>query len=307
MFADGQRIMQRKTSGQLWQNIKRYRYAYLFISPFFVIWLAFGLFPLLWSLQLSVNRWNGFSPMRFVGMRHYQRILTDPAFWQAVSNTVYLWLGHIIIMFAMALALAAVFNLKHLAGKSFFRAVWFMPYVVGTAGVALVFGLVFDQHYGPINRFLGTSIPWLTDPDWTKISVIIFNNWQITGFWMMLLLAGMQIIDPGLYEAAMIDGANALQRFRRITIPGLAPVLFFCFISETIGSIRIFTQPFVLFGAEGGPAGSSLSVVMYLYNQAFANQKFGYASAVGWILFLMLVVVSGLQLWRWSKQGLEIT
>jgi cellobiose transport system permease protein len=292
---------------RLWHEMKRYKIAYLFISPFFILWLIFGLFPLLWSLQLSFTRWDGFSPMKFIGLTNYERILTDPIFWQAVSNTIYLWLGHIVIMFALALFLAVVLNMKSLRGKVFFRMVWFMPYVVGTAGIALVFGLVFDQHYGPLNAVLGQSIPWLVDADWTKITVIIFNNWQITGFWLLLLLAALQGIDPGLYEAAMIDGANALQRFRHITIPGLAPVLFFTFILETTGSIRIFTQPFVLYGAQGGPAGSSLSIVMYLYNNAFGNQRYGYASAVGWILFVMLIAVSVLQIWRGRRQALEIS
>jgi cellobiose transport system permease protein len=299
--------VQRTKQAELWHDVKRYKFAYLFIGPFFILWVIFGLFPLLWSLQLSFTRWDGFSPMKYVGAQNYERILTDPLFWQAVSNTLYLWLGHILIMFALALFLAVVLNMKALRGKVFFRAVWFTPFVMGTAGVALVFGLIFDQHYGPLNAILGRQIPWLVDPAWTKISVIIFNNWQITGFWVLLLLAGLQGIDPGLYEAAMIDGANALQRFRHITIPGLAPVLFFAFISETVGSIRIFTQPFVLFGGGGGPAGSSLSIVMYLYNNAFGNQKYGYASAVGWILFVMLIGIAAFQVWRWRKQALEIT
>src|SRR5215510_5357895 len=239
--------MQQTKQAQLWHDIKRNRYAYLFIAPFFILWLIFGLFPLLWSLQLSFTRWDGFGPMAFVGLQNYQRILADPVFWQAVSNTIYMWLGHIIILFALALFLAVVLNMKFLRGRTFFRVVWFTPYVMGTAGLALVFGLIFDQHYGPLNAILGRQIPWLVDPSWSKISVIIFNNWQITGFWLLLILAGLQSIDPGLYEAAMIDGANAVQRFRHVTIPGLAPVLFFASISESIGSIRIFTQPYVLF------------------------------------------------------------
>lgn len=298
--------MQHTKRVRLWRDAKRFKYAYLFIAPFFILWLVFGLFPLLWSLFLSFHRWNGFSEMKYVGLQNYQRILDDPVFWQAVSNTIYLWLGHIVIMFVLALFLAVVLNMKSLRGRVFFRAVWFTPYVLGTAGIALVFGLIFDQHYGPLNAVLGQQIPWLTDPSWTKISVIIFNNWQITGFWVLLLLAGLQGIDPVLYEAAMIDGANALQRFRHVTIPALAPVLFFAFISESIGSIRIFTQPYVLLGSNGGTGGSSLSIVMYLYNNAFGNQKFGYASAVGWILFVMLVGVAAIQIWRFRNQALEI-
>lgn len=304
-------MWQRRRKGRLRSSIIRYRAAYLFISPFYILWLIFGLFPLVWSLYLSLQQWDGFGPMTSVGLRNYRNILKDSVFGQAVRNTLYLWWGHIIIMFALALFLAVVLDIKSLKGKTLFRTAYFSPFVMGTAAIALVFGLVFNKDYGPLNAVLGLfgikPIPWLISPDWTKITVIIFNLWQVTGFWMLLLLAGLQGIDRTLYEAAMIDGANALQRFWHVTIPGLAPVLFFCFISETIGSIRIFTQPFILFGGEGAPARSALTITMYLYNNAFGYYKFGYAAAVGWILFAGLVVVSAIQVRAWYRQALEIT
>jgi ABC-type sugar transport system permease subunit len=231
-------------------------------------------------------------------------------FWQAVKNTVVLWWGHIIILFLLALGLALVLDLRTLRGRTLFRTVYFSPYVMGTAAVALAFGLVFNTDYGPLNALLGVfgigPIPWMTSPDWTKPTVIIFNIWQITGFWMLILLAGLQGIDRALHEAAMIDGANALQRTWHVTIPGLAPVLAFAFIMETMGSIRIFTQPFILFGANGGSGHSALTITMYLYNSAFGYFKFGYAAAIGWVLFAALVVVSAIQVRATYRQTLQL-
>ncbi len=302
--------VERKRPRRPWATLRRHQAAYLFISPFYVLWLIFGLFPLLWSLYLSGQQWDGFGKMRSAGLSNYAGILRDGVFWQAVRNTLYLWWGHIVIMFVLALLLAVLLNLKRLRGKTFFRTVVFSPFVMGTAAISLVFGLVFDKDYGPLNAFLGlfgiAPVPWLISPDYTKPAVIIFNIWQITGFWVLLLLAGMQGIDTTLYEAAMIDGANAWQRFWHITIPGLIPVLFFCFIMETMGSIRIFTQPFILLRGGGGPGRSALTITMYLYNSAFAEYRFGYAAAVGWVLFALLVVVSAIQVRVAYRQALEI-
>jgi len=278
---------------RMWEK----RNIYLFIAPFYISFLIFDAFPILYSAYLSFHKWSGLGEMQFKGMANYARIFKDSRFLISLKNTVYMWLGHIFIMLALALLLAVVLNSKSVRGRHVYRAIFYLPNVTATAAMALVFGLVFDTQFGVLNTGLNSiglpSIPWLTDVAWSKPSVIILNIWNATGWYMIVLLAGLQGVDPVLYEAAEVDGANAFDKLRHITIPSLRGILFFCFIIETIGSFEIFTEPYVL--TNGGPLNSTLSTSLYLYREAFEYHKFGYAAAMSFVLFAIIVAASLIQ------------
>jgi lactose/L-arabinose transport system permease protein len=269
----------------------------LFIAPFYIGFLIFDAFPILFSAYLSLHKWSGLGEMKFRGLANYARLLKDSRFLVSLKNTAIMWIGHIFIMMALALLLAVVLNAKSIWGRSVYRGVFYLPNVTAVAAMALVFGLVFDTHFGILNSGLNViglpSIPWLTDVAWSKPSVIILNIWNATGWYMIILLAGLQSIDPALYEAAEVDGANAFDKLFHITIPSLRKILFFCFIVETIGSFELFTEPYVL--TNGGPMNSTLSVSLYLYRAAFEYNKFGYSAAMSFVLFAIIVIASLVQ------------
>jgi len=283
----------------LFARMWRARNAYLFIAPFYVAFLIFGLGPILFSFYLSLVTWSGFDQIRFVGLHNFQLLFGDDLFWTALDNTMYLWLGHIFIMLALALVLALLLNARWLKFRGAFRAIVYLPNVGATAAVALVFAMIFDTNYGVLNHLLHLvglpAVNWLGSADWSKPSIIILNIWNITGWFMLILLAGLQTVDPVLYEAAAIDGANGFRKLLHVTLPGLRKILLFCFIIETIGSLQVFAEPLVL--TQGGPDNSSLSLALYLYQTGITNLRLGYAGAISLALFVLTVTFSLVQAW----------
>ena len=285
-------------------RIWRSRNAYLFISPFYLSFLVFGAFPILFSFYLSLNRWDGFGDKVYMGLSNYRMLLLDTQFHQVIMNTVYMWLGHIFLAMVAAFLLAAVLNVKGLPGKGLFRAVFYMPNVTGTVPMALAFSLLLDQQYGLVNFILThlglPAIPWLTSVVWSKNAIIGFVIWRGLGWLMVVFLAGLQSINPSLYEAARIDGAGTWHQLRHVTLPAVSPLIAFTFITGTIGSFRLFTEPSILTG--GGPAGSSTTISQYLYQTAFSQLNMGYAAAISYALFAMIVLVSVAQFRLWRRQ-----
>jgi lactose/L-arabinose transport system permease protein len=266
--------------------------------PFYFWFFLLDVFPILYSAYLSFHKWDGLGEMKYRGLANYTRAFKDTRFIGSLKTTAYLWLGHIFIMLALALLLAVVLDSKLIRGRTVYRAIFYLPNVTPIAAMALVFGLVFDHHFGILNAGLAAvgleAVPWLTKPNWARVSIIILNTWGATGWYMLIMLAGLQSIDPALYEAAEVDGSNALQKLFYITIPSLKNILFFCFIVETIGSFEIFIEPNVLTG--GGPLNATLSTSLYLYNTAFQYNKFGYSAAMSFVLFAIIAVASAIQL-----------
>ncbi|HLH74352.1 MAG TPA: sugar ABC transporter permease [Chloroflexota bacterium] len=283
---------------------RRYLTAYLFIAPFYVLFLIFGLGPILFSFYLGFAEWNGTGPLRWIGAQNYAGLLSDGTFVLAVENTLWLWVGHAVPMLPVALALALLLNLRWLRGRAIARAAVYLPNVTGVVPVALAFTLILDPKYGLLSfalRGVGLSgLPWLTDPTYSKWGIILFVIWRATGWYVVVFLAGLQSVDPFLYEAAMVDGAGAWSRFRHVTLPGIAPVLLFAVVIDTIGSMRAFTEPTIL--TNGGPANSSLTLAMYLYANAFEYAKFGYAAAISYAIFAITLVAALLQLRLWQRQ-----
>ncbi|HEC62256.1 MAG TPA: sugar ABC transporter permease [bacterium] len=286
------------TSSGLLKRIWKMRIIYLFISPFFFLFIIFQLFPLIWSFVLSLHKWNGLSPMRFVGIENYLYLFRDQMFMIALKNTLLYWLADIICIIPLSLILASFLNNPWLKGRDSIQTVMFLPYVTATVAVGLVFYMIFDYNTGLINNIivsLGFSPqPWLTSTRMSKLPVMMLTIWRVTPWYMIIIYSGLQSIDPELYEAATIDGAKPLQKLLYITIPSIAPLLFFCFIILSIESFRKFAEPYILTG--GGPGNSSMSLVQYLYNNGFTIFKLGYASAIGYALTFLLLIVSGAQL-----------
>lgn len=280
----------------LWREIYKHRAIYLFISPFYILFAIFGLFPVLFSLYLAFNKWDGIGEMTFTGLNQFRYLLTDEKFWKALQNTFEIWIYSTIPMLFLAMVIAFLLNAAFLRYRTFYRIAYFLPNVTSIVAVAIIFGTLFGNKYGFLN-FLLTSlgkepVEWLNDPFWIKIAIASMIIWRWTGYNAIIYLAGLQSIPNVLYEAARIDGASTLQMFFRITIPMLRPVILFTVITSTIGGMQVFTEPQVLVGNSGGPNGEGMTIVLYLYQLAFTKYLFGYASTVAWGLFIVIAVFS---------------
>jgi len=271
---------------------------YLFTAPFFILFAIFFLFPSLSALILSFYKWNGIGSPELLGTRNFVRLLEDPVFWQAAGNTFIYMFASLFLCVPLALVVASILNSRDLGLRSIWRGAFFSPVVTSSVAIALVFSLLYSQDYGLINSFLSLfglpMIPWLGDTGWAKVSIIILMIWRWTGYISIYFLAGMQTISQEFYEAAEIDGANVLQKFFRITLPLLRPVILYVSILVTTGSLQIFEEPYIL--TSGGPANATISVAQYLYQQGISQLKFGYGSAVGLLLFVTIFCLSALQL-----------
>lgn len=271
-------------------------WGWIFISPWIVGFLVFTALPILLSFYYGFTAYNIYQPPRFIGLRNFETLMTDPLFWTALYNTLYYTLISVPLMMVLSLLIALLLNSK-LPGMSLFRTIFFLPSVLSGVGVALLWMWVFNPDFGLINSLLelvGIRGPlWLFSPEWSKPAMIIMSIWGLGGV-MVINLAGLQSIPGALYDAAKIDGAGWWAQLWNITIPMLSPTLLFNFITLTIGSLQIFTQAYVM--TDGGPINSTLFYVFYLFNTAFENLRMGYASAMAWILFIIIVTISLIQM-----------
>lgn len=278
----------------LWSEIRKKWHAYLFISPFFILFGLFMLFPFLYSFWISLHSWDGVSAPNFIGIANYTRLFQDGLFWKSLYNTVYILVLNIPLQLGLALLLALALNSKFVVGRSVMQLIYFMPIIVSTVVVAIVFSLLYDSYIGLINyalEWMGLrGIPWLSSEAWSKFSVVLVITWRWTGYNMVIMLAGLQGIPDELYEAGRIDGATGWKAFRHITAPLLKPVLLFCLIMSIVGLFKIFAEPYIL--TFGGPNNSSQTMVTYIYNNAFRYGRMGYGSALAYVLFLIIMFVS---------------
>lgn len=264
---------------------------YLCISPWLLGLVLFVLGPMLASAAISLTNWDLLNPARFVGIRNYERLLTrDPLFWQSLKVTFTYTAVYVPIDMIGGLVLALLVNQK-VRGISVFRTVFYLPSVLAGVAYVVLWMWIFNPEAGLINtflRFLGITGPrWLADPDWALPALLIMSLWGV-GRSMVIYLAGLQDIPRSLYEAAEIDGASPWQCFWRITLPLLTPVIFFNLVLSIIATFQTFTSAFV--ATDGGPLDSTLFYVLYLYRQAFQFFNMGYASALAWVLFAIILV-----------------
>jgi multiple sugar transport system permease protein len=270
--------------------------AMLFLSPWIIGFVLFTGGPVLFSLALSFFKWDAIHPAKFYGLRNYAQMLHDPLLTKSLWNTVVYAAMYIPGSIIMALTLAMLLNQK-LRGMRVFRTIFYLPYL--TAGVATytLWAAVFEPKMGVMNRFLRLFFDnpptWLQDPAWSKVALVIMAVWSVGGM-MLVFLAGLQNISDQLYEAAEIDGAGPVSRFLNVTIPLLSPTIFFNTIITTIASFRVFDAAMVM--TAGGPSNSTLFYVYHLFNKAFTFGQFGYASAMAWLLFAIVLVLTVVQI-----------
>jgi len=280
---------------------------YVFVSPFYLIFLAFGLLPIVFSLGVSLYDWRGTTPGAFIGLTNFQVLLHDPGFYTALRNTVFVWLGSVPPMILLALVFAVLLNSQRVRFRGFFRTVYFLPVVTSLVITGLIFKFLFNPSFGLVTRLLEplgiAPGNMLADPTWMKPVLILALLWRWTGNDMVIMLAGLQSIPGDLYEAARVDGASGPQLFWHITVPLMRPVILFDAIISTIGTFNLFAEPFVLFGQNGGPGQAGLVTGTLLYQNSFVYFKFGYGAALAWVLAAIIFVLSMIQLKVGSREA----
>ncbi len=268
-----------------------------------LIFLTFGLWPIIKSLILAFYATNGPKSNVFVGVNNFRFLFADLSFHKAVWNTVVYAFWSVVLQLPLALGLAMLLNQPWLRARNFLRLAFFAPNLLGQVFVAVLFSVLFAPQYGLVNQALHRFVPsfslgteWLSDPAWVMPALVLTSLWMYVGFNMIYFLAALQAVDRDQYEAAMVDGANAWQQFWAVTLPGIRPVAVFVLVTATIGSFQLFELPYIMLNDSGGPDNSGLTIVSYLYINGFQVGDLGYASAVGWVLALGLLAISLLQM-----------
>lgn len=288
------------TLGRLW----RHRWPFAFIAPFFVLFAVFFLYPVLFSLWLSLQRAKGLGQAQFVGLGNYELLLRDPIFWGSMANAVILFVIYVPVMTALAVVLASVLNSGFLRLQGMWRAFIFLPYITSMVAAGYTFRLLLERDGGYVNTALSwfgvSPVPWLDDTWWARISLGLLMIWAWLGYNTVIMLAGLQTIPRELVEAAKVDGAGRLQVLLHITVPLLKPVILFAVTLSIIGTFAMFAEPFVL--TRGGPARATETPVMQIFSATFEQLKYGYAAAMAVVYFVIVVVVTILQ-FRFVTRG----
>ena len=270
---------------------------YVYIAPFFLLFLAFGLGPLIYTAWVSLHNW---APLEtdhaFVGLGNYQAMLADPRFWKALGNTFSIFLLSTIPGLVLSLLIATALNNRSLKVKTFWRMALLVPNVTPLVAVTLVFSSIFGRDYGPIawvlHEFGLPPIDWGANA-WTTQSVIaLMVIWRWTGYNALIYLAAMQAVPDSLYESAEIDGAGRWQTFTQVTLPMIRPTVLFTVVTSTVGGLQIFTEPLLFTSPTGGSNGQGLTMTLLLYGQAFNSFKFGYASAIAMALLFVVLMLA---------------
>lgn len=290
----------------LLREVKKNLHAYLFISPFFILFIIFFLYPTIRSFTLSLYEWETFNTVTFVGLKNYIKLFRDALFLGTVVNSIYMMVLSTIPQIIFATLIAVALNSKFIRFRNLWRAAYFSPIVLSPVVVGIVFSLIFDQQYGFLNYILSLfgidQINWTRSTEWSKLAVTVLVIWRWTGWNMVIVLAGLQSIPEELYDAAKVDGAGDWDTFKSITLPLLKPVLSFLLMLGIIDGLRLFAEPNIL--TEGGPGHASATMIMYLYNQAFLFFKFGYASAIAVVIFIALAGIAAFT-WGFLRRGEE--
>jgi multiple sugar transport system permease protein len=283
-----------------WQRNQRRLAPYLFIAPFYILFLVFFLGPVLFAFYLSLFDWNGIDPMRWIGVGNFADLLHDDVFLHALGNTATYGGAALFLIAPLALVLAVSLNSARVRGRELLRTVYFTPIVTSTVAISIVFLTLYSTRSGLINVALTSvgipGINWLGSTDWIKLAVVGLVMWRTTGFQSIYFLAGLQNIPPSVTEAAMVDGATRWQLFWFVTLPLLRPIIVFVAVITLIGSAQIFDEPYMLTRGSGGPLDSALSLANYLYRSGLQYLKLGYASAIGVAIFAIVFFFAWLQI-----------
>lgn len=269
---------------------------YVFLLPVLLLFVGFKIYPILSSLAMSfTTRVEGVDV--FNGIGNYTRMVADPTFWKALRNTLIILLVQVPVMLILALLLALALNAAYVRLMPLWRLGVFLPSVVGLVAYGILFANLLNRDFGLINWFLSwfgvAPIDWLTDPFWAKVAIMLAITWHATGASAIIYLAGLQSLPRELYEAAEVDGAGRVRTFWSLTVPLMRPIILFTVVMSTIGTLQLFSEPFVI--TAGGPNNETLTLSMYLYNNAFKFFDFGYASALAWVLAIFVTIVGLVQ------------
>ena len=277
-----------------------------FLLPNFIGFLIFTLLPVISSLALSFFGWDLINPPQFAGFSNFAELFrNDPLFWKVMGNTALYTVMTVPGTLVMALILALLVNQK-LRGRIVYRFIYFLPVVTSSVAVALVWNWMYNPDFGLVNSFLSLfgipQVNWLTDPNTAMFAISLVSVWSGAGYNMVLYLAGLQDIPQQLYEACELDGAGAFQKFFSVTLPLLTPTTFFVLVMSLIGSFQVFDLVYMMTG--GGPNNATRTIVSYIYDNAFRFFKMGYASAMAWVLFVIIFLLTLLQ-FRMQKRWVE--
>lgn len=271
-------------------------WGYVLIAPGFIFVIAFVLVPVISAFGISFTNWNLVNPAKFVGLANYTKVFSDPVAIKTLGNTAFFTFVSVPISLAFSLVLAVLLNQK-IRGLTLFRTAYYIPVISSTVAVAIVFLWVFDSNYGLMNQFLGlfgvSPIKWLTDTHYAMLAVIIVTIWRSLGFNMIIYLAALQDVPKDLHDAAAIDGANGIQKFLHVTFPLITPAVFFTSITGLISSFQSFDLVYNM--TNGGPARATYLIGYYIWEQAFKYLHMGYGSALAFILFAAILVLTLLQ------------
>ncbi|MGE5497969.1 MAG: carbohydrate ABC transporter permease [Syntrophothermus sp.] len=269
---------------------------YVMIAPYVIHFLVFVSFPVVFSFVLMFHQWNIISPMKFIGGQNFYRLFHDAQFFRALFNTVIFLLIHIPLQIIIALFFAMLLNQK-IKFAGFFRAAYFMPVIVSGVVVTILWQQMYGFESGLLNRGLSAmglrKVGWLVDPAFAMPSIAVMATWKNVGLYIVLFLVGLQTVPKHLYEAADIEGAGVWQKFFYITLPMINPTMFMVLVMSTIGGFSLFIEPYVM--TDGGPLGSTLSAVLYIYKQGFYYYHMGYASTMGFFFAGIILIVIFIQ------------
>lgn len=289
-----QLAVKRKSKKALRSNLV----AYSFIAPNFIGFCVITLVPMVFAIALAFCKWDGVHEIEFIGLQNFIDLLGDKTFKKAFVNTIVFSLGTVPLTLICSLGLAILLN-QNVKLRNFFRTVSFFPYVASLVAVAAVWNMIFSPSMGPINMILSRlgveNLPrWAAGKDTAMITVIMFSVWKNMGYYMVIYLAGLQGINPDLKEAASLDGANRWHTFWNVTLPQLRPTTFFVVIMLTISSFKVYDQMYMI--TQGGPGNATITLVYDIYNVAFVNTpKYGYASAISMVLFILVLIITLIQ------------
>ena len=280
-------------------GIKERLAPYTYVTPFFVLFAVFGLFPLLFTFYIALFDWNPIGQHTFVGLGNFSKLYADTRFWNALRNTVSIWVLSTVPQLLLALGVAHLLNHARLRFATFFRMAVLVPYVTSVAATTIVFAQLFDRDYGMLNWFLEllgfAHIDFAASALGSQIMIAMMVMWRWTGYNTLLYLAALQAVPRELFEAAAVDGAGGWKQFRHITIPSLRPMILFTVVASTIGGLQIFTEALLvnpIATLTCGAARQCQTLTLFLYEQAFGRFRFGYGAAIGVALFVLVVIIA---------------
>lgn len=293
-------------------RVKQGRYGYLFVAPFLVAFLVFGLYPVIYTIYLSFQKWDGLAAIKPIGWKNFIRLLSDKVFYLSLWNSLRIWIINFIPQMLTALILSAIFTFNKIKGMGFFRAAFYLPNLITAASIGLLFNLLFNGDKSVVNYILvGLNIPgapfqFFNSEVFTSSLVSYIQWWMWFGYTTVIIMAGITTIDTNVYDAALVDGATKTQTYIHVTLPLIKPTLVYLTITSLIGGMQLFDVPATLSNGNGDPRKAVLTTSMYLYNQGFKNHNYGYAAAISTGLFVIIGILSIFSFKAMKKKGEEV-